>query len=231
MSALPAAPLLHTNLRLTTARDNRYRAAVQAWHLQRVLGKKRDPLTHKRLIDALRVGSEAPGSGSLPPSHVFRRFWSAAAEELRAAVAEAVDGNSFLRNTLVDEYPRLRSLLLTTLARLQRSTEGRSGEVALAAGSGGGAGETSAPGDAGVGGSVWEQDRLLGAASQLLQVFLARSLSRCARLFTLPRYALHRLTLLPSCQVERAGGDDVSQLARGCLRRGRRRGRRGGCRR
>lgn len=42
-------------------------SAVEVWHLQRVLGKKRDPLSHTLFLDVV-----APGDDDLLP---LDRFW------------------------------------------------------------------------------------------------------------------------------------------------------------
>lgn len=43
------------------------RSAVEVWHLQRVLAKKRDPLSHTLFLDVVAPGEEDP----LP----LDRFW------------------------------------------------------------------------------------------------------------------------------------------------------------
>lgn len=84
--------------------------------------------------------------------------------------------SSFIQKSLVDGYPRLRSLLLSTLSKLRRNTEHRGGRSS--------AGTTSdhrlvgGGGSIGVGGRPEDADELLAAAQPLLEVYLARSLSR-----------------------------------------------------
>ena len=84
--------------------------------------------------------------------------------------------SSFIQKSLVDGYPRLRSLLLSTLSKLRRNTEHRGGRSS--------AGTTSdhrlvgGGGSIGVGGRPEDADQLLAAAQPLLEVYLARSLSR-----------------------------------------------------
>jgi len=104
-------------------------------------------------------------------------------------IVEATAASSFVRKTLVDNYPRLRSLLLATLSKLRRNTGRRGGGGGhvdgVGAGAGNGAGATShttvrfgSASLAGVAGREEDADRLLWVAQALLEVYLARSLSR-----------------------------------------------------
>lgn len=52
----------------TQAFDSLHSAAVAVWHLQRVLAKKRDPLSHTLFSDALET------AGALSP---LEHFWCA----------------------------------------------------------------------------------------------------------------------------------------------------------
>jgi hypothetical protein len=110
---------------LAEAAEALRRAALEAWHLQRVLAKKRDPLTHELLSEGAGFGPGAP-----PP---LERFWAAAGAGLARAFAAAHAGGrpGPVREALVAGYPRLAALLAETAARLARDGAARDAPPAL----------------------------------------------------------------------------------------------------
>uniref|UniRef100_A0A061QRR0 Conserved oligomeric Golgi complex subunit 5 n=1 Tax=Tetraselmis sp. GSL018 TaxID=582737 RepID=A0A061QRR0_9CHLO len=93
-------------------------SAVAVWHLQRVLAKKRDPLSHQCFEDVVRVDG-AP--------QLVQRFWSEVHEIMRGRLSAASKppggGRDPIRDTLGQSYPRLASMLEGTLLRLVRDTD------------------------------------------------------------------------------------------------------------
>jgi len=91
------------------------------WHLQRVLAKKRDPLTHECFED-LVVQEGGPS--------LIERFWNDVTTLLRSRLSEAAGlsrtstaGRDFVREALAQGFPRLASQLESTVAKLLRDTD------------------------------------------------------------------------------------------------------------
>ena len=62
--------------RLGAAGEQLHASAVAVWHLQRVLAKKRDPLSHELFIDVVQQTPSSPaGSKQQTPSLPCDRFW------------------------------------------------------------------------------------------------------------------------------------------------------------
>ncbi|GIL71669.1 hypothetical protein Vretimale_885 [Volvox reticuliferus] len=90
-------------------------STVAVWHLQRVVAKKRDPLSHVCFLDVL-VG---PGEPLL-----VVRFWSdvvRSTTDAFASVAKPGKGG-FVRDTLTMAYPRLAGLIEAMFERLTAET-------------------------------------------------------------------------------------------------------------
>ena len=152
--------------RIDSLLERLYRGAIQIWNLQRVLSKKRDPLTHTRLLDAIagstayttylshgHHGATAGGEGAdasaddpalaeasgsavgaaWPPKRasgkltlgtevenvLFERFWGTVTAKVRTQLSLALSSSTFLRDALVEGFPKLRALLLSTCNRIQ----------------------------------------------------------------------------------------------------------------
>ncbi|CAM9928466.1 unnamed protein product [Laminaria digitata] len=144
-----------------------YGTSMEAWSLQRVLDKKRDPTT-RALLDATVRGDRAAGLGA----GAYRAFWDGLCRAVRGAVerallAEGVGGGAVGgdgvggggggggRGTngvaLVSMYPFLRKAFLRLIRRLEDGTAARGaqgskrGDGGLGGGSSaGGAGGTAA---------------------------------------------------------------------------------------
>lgn len=104
------------------------RTALEAWHLQRVLRKKRDPLCGELFIDVVapadKEGAELP----------LDRFWQRVAQGLSGAFSSAfaTPRGGLVRDTLVSGYPRLAAALEAELAgALADSRVGGGAEPAL----------------------------------------------------------------------------------------------------
>lgn len=119
--------------RLGEAMQQLHASAVAVWHLQRVLAKKRDPLSHDLFIDVVQLPA-APDAAS--PPLPCDRFWARAAEATAQAMAAAFSPSKggFVREALTHSYPRLAALLEQTLQRILTDTQvkGVGGTVTLA---------------------------------------------------------------------------------------------------
>lgn len=112
-----------------------YTTSMEAWGLQRVLVKKRDPTT-RALLDAAVRADRAAGLDS----GAYRAFWDALCRAVRGAVERALKaeginvaavgsvvggggGNSGGGVALVAMYPSLRKAFLHLMTRLEQGTE------------------------------------------------------------------------------------------------------------
>lgn len=89
-------------------------AAIAIWHLQRVISKKRDPLT----LIAFSTVMEEESAESL-----LDIFWTAAAESLARAAQQANSRRGPVRDSLVHEFPRLSSLLQAMFERVSQVSD------------------------------------------------------------------------------------------------------------
>ena len=117
--------------RLHECLEQLWRTSVAVWHLQRVLMKKRDPLTHELFIDVVAsrdVGTDN-GSGQLP----LDRFWELAVSALSQAFASAFSAQrgGFVREALVAGYPRLAEALEASCTRIMKDGFARDAPDAL----------------------------------------------------------------------------------------------------
>lgn len=111
--------------RLREACDVLWRAGVAAWHLQRVLMKKRDPLTYELFINVV-----APTERDQLP---LERFWEAATTSVGNSFKSALSAqrSGIVRDTLVASYPRLAGMLENTCVRITKDTSSREAPDAL----------------------------------------------------------------------------------------------------
>lgn len=96
--------------RLETLCDGVHAFTLQVWTLQRVMAKKRDAVSETRFIDV-------PGVGDL-----LTTFWLELTSRLAQEFDDAAAHSSFVRNTLVAEYPRARLMLHNVLDKLYTTT-------------------------------------------------------------------------------------------------------------
>ncbi|KAL3159741.1 hypothetical protein ABBQ38_010147 [Trebouxia sp. C0009 RCD-2024] len=88
---------------------------VSIWHVQRVLAKKRDPLTHVLFIDEC-LDEDSP----LPSEQIWASLTGPLREGLATAAAPVKGG--FVREALTSHYPRLAALLEETFQRILQDT-------------------------------------------------------------------------------------------------------------
>lgn len=138
--------------RLEAGTQKLHATAMSVWHLQRVLAKKRDPITHVLFLDEV-----APSADTLP----CVRFWHALCRTLADQLAKAVGAAGFVKETLTAGYPQLMAVLEAFITNLGRESDQKGVPPAVRLSEG--------TGDA----------RKLFKATELFQnAYLARSLTR-----------------------------------------------------
>eukprot|EP00850_Spirogloea_muscicola_P018813 SM000176S03144 [mRNA] locus=s176:243275:249137:+ [translate_table: standard] len=100
--------------RLQVCMDQVHSIMMAAWHLQRVLAKKRDPITHVIFLD------EVVQPGEVMPTE---RVWEALARTLTSQLKAAFTASSFAKETFVGGFPKLLGLMEDLLERLARDTD------------------------------------------------------------------------------------------------------------
>ncbi|KAK1790241.1 hypothetical protein P4O66_014161 [Electrophorus voltai] len=91
--------------------DQIYVACSQVQHLQRVLTKKRDPVTHVCFIDEI-IKDGTPD--------ILYVFWNAVTRMLSVELQKATEASTFLKQALEGEYPKLLRLYNDLWKRLQQ---------------------------------------------------------------------------------------------------------------
>ncbi|XP_037098459.1 conserved oligomeric Golgi complex subunit 5 isoform X1 [Syngnathus acus] len=86
-------------------------ACKQVQHLQKVLMKKRDPVTHKCFIDEIIKDGEPD---------ILHTFWTDVTTKLREEFHKATQASSFLKQAFEGEYPKLLRLYNELWRRLQQ---------------------------------------------------------------------------------------------------------------
>ncbi|XP_054843806.1 conserved oligomeric Golgi complex subunit 5 [Eublepharis macularius] len=89
-------------------------ACVQVQHLQKVLSKKRDPVTHVCFIEELAKDGQ---------SDILYTFWTAVTRTLASQFQMATDASMFLKQAFEGEYPKLLRLYNDLWKRLQQYSE------------------------------------------------------------------------------------------------------------
>uniref|UniRef100_UPI00398F54D0 conserved oligomeric Golgi complex subunit 5 isoform X2 n=1 Tax=Pristiophorus japonicus TaxID=55135 RepID=UPI00398F54D0 len=86
-------------------------ACGQVQHLQKVLTKKRDPVTHVCFIDEIAKDSQAD---------ILYTFWNSVTEILTVKFQQATNSSTFLKQAFEGEYPKLLRLYNDLWKRLQQ---------------------------------------------------------------------------------------------------------------
>ncbi|XP_048355438.1 conserved oligomeric Golgi complex subunit 5 isoform X1 [Sphaerodactylus townsendi] len=89
-------------------------ACGQVQHLQKVLSKKRDPVTHVCFIDELAKDGQ---------TDILYTFWTAVTRTLASQFQMATDSSTFLKQAFEGEYPKLLRLYNDLWKRLQQYSE------------------------------------------------------------------------------------------------------------
>lgn len=100
------------------------RISLSIWHLQRVLIKKRDPLTHEVFIDVVtRDGTPLP----------LDRFWegavAAVATAFKSCHNDTTQRGGIVRSAIVSSYPRIAAMLESMCSKILKG--GTSGDVRI----------------------------------------------------------------------------------------------------
>ncbi|CAI9719984.1 conserved oligomeric Golgi complex subunit 5 [Octopus vulgaris] len=93
--------------------DNIYAACAQIQHLQKVLTKKRDPVTHICFIEELSKTSDEP-------INIMQDFWESVTSILTDEFKAAARDTSFLKQAFEGEYPKLLRLYNDLWKRLHQ---------------------------------------------------------------------------------------------------------------
>ena len=139
--------------RVDAAMDGVHRHAMSVWHLQRVLAKKRDPLTQTLFLDVV-VGKTASTQA------LCDKFWAYFAKGMSEHLARAHAAAGFVSGALVKDFPRLIGALEGAVSRCGRDADAAKG----------------APGCVRRDGSTRTQ--VLRAVEPIASAFFARSLTR-----------------------------------------------------
>eukprot|EP00892_Ulva_mutabilis_P001404 jgi/Ulvmu1/11264/UM073_0036.1 len=89
-------------------------AAVVVWHLQRVVNKKRDPLTLAAFVDAVQ-GADGPT--------LVDTFWQQVATVFAQTLQQTHARGGAVRDTLAHSFPRFLNLVESMLDKAARETE------------------------------------------------------------------------------------------------------------
>ncbi|KAJ7407104.1 component of oligomeric golgi complex 5 [Willisornis vidua] len=94
--------------------DQIYSACGQVQHLQKVLTKKRDPVSHVCFIEEIVKDGQ---------SDILYKFWTAVTQTLSSQFQSATDSSMFLKQAFEGEYPKLLRLYNDLWKRLQQYSQ------------------------------------------------------------------------------------------------------------
>jgi len=110
--------------RLTSSMDTIYSALIAMWHLQRVASKKRDPITHVCFIDVLVTSSTSTIITNEEQQMMLTdKFWNTFVEVITQHLTNAFKSSGFIKDALIECYPRLYNLFNDLIHRVQRDTD------------------------------------------------------------------------------------------------------------
>ncbi|OCT89130.1 conserved oligomeric Golgi complex subunit 5 [Xenopus laevis] len=98
--------------------DQIYASCVQVQHLQKVLTKKRDPVSHVCFIDEIAKDGH---------SDILYKFWSSVTQILCCQFEKATNFSMFLKQAFEGEYPKLLRLYNDLWKRLQQYSQNLQG--------------------------------------------------------------------------------------------------------
>ncbi|XP_068132384.1 conserved oligomeric Golgi complex subunit 5 isoform X2 [Hyperolius riggenbachi] len=101
--------------------DQIYSACVQVQHLQKVLAKKRDPVSHVCFIDEIAKDGQ---------SDILYTFWNSITCILSSQFEKATNSSTFLKQAFEGEYPKLLRLYNDLWKRLQQYSQNLQGSFA-----------------------------------------------------------------------------------------------------
>ncbi|XP_053319174.1 conserved oligomeric Golgi complex subunit 5 [Spea bombifrons] len=106
--------------------DQIYSACVQVQHLQKVLTKKRDPVSHVCFIDEIAKDGQAD---------ILYTFWNSVTQRLSSQFTKATNSSTFLKQAFEGEYPKLLRLYNDLWKRLQQYSQNLQGSFTSSGGS------------------------------------------------------------------------------------------------
>ncbi|XP_040268774.1 conserved oligomeric Golgi complex subunit 5 isoform X2 [Bufo bufo] len=98
--------------------DQIYASCVQVQHLQKVLTKKRDPVSHVCFIDEIAKDGQ---------SDILYTFWNSVTQILSSHFEKATTFSTFLKQAFEGEYPKLLRLYNDLWKRLQQYSQNLQG--------------------------------------------------------------------------------------------------------
>jgi hypothetical protein len=100
--------------RIGACMDQLHSIVVAAWHLQRVLSKKRDPISHIRFLDEVMQAGDPM---------LTEQVWEALVNSFGSQMKSAFTASSFVKEIFVMGYPKLLGLIDSLVERLFRDTD------------------------------------------------------------------------------------------------------------
>ncbi|KAM9312504.1 conserved oligomeric Golgi complex subunit 5 [Gastrophryne carolinensis] len=94
--------------------DQIYAACIQVQHLQKVLMKKRDPVSHVCFFDEIAKDGQ---------SDILYAFWSSVTQILSSQFEKATNSSTFLKQAFEGEYPKLLRLYNDLWKRLHQYSQ------------------------------------------------------------------------------------------------------------
>lgn len=99
--------------RMGPCMDQLHSVMIAVWHLQRVLSKKRDPISHSGFLEeVIKTGDQL----------LTERVWESLVKAFTSQMKSAFTASSFVKETFVLGYPKLLSMIDNLLERLIRDT-------------------------------------------------------------------------------------------------------------
>ncbi|KAH7424625.1 hypothetical protein KP509_11G016500 [Ceratopteris richardii] len=100
--------------RMGPCMDQLHSIVVAVWHLQRVLSKKRDPISHAGFLEeVIQVGDQL----------LTERVWEGLVKTFTSQMRSSFTASSFIKETFVSGFPKLLSMITNLLERLSRDTD------------------------------------------------------------------------------------------------------------
>ena len=101
-------------------------AGMSVWHLQRVLAKKRDPISHALFLDEVTRASSAGGATKQARAPPCERFVAAFSKGTGEVLQRSHAAAGFARDTLLVGFPRLVTLIQGLHERLAKDSDAAS---------------------------------------------------------------------------------------------------------
>ncbi|CAM6070594.1 unnamed protein product [Sphagnum tenellum] len=110
--------------RIGACMDQLHSIVVAAWHLQRVLSKKRDPISHIGFLDEVMQAGDPM---------LTEQVWEALVNSFGSQMKSAFTASSFVKEIFVMGYPKLLGLIDSLVERLFHDTDVKGVPLAIKA--------------------------------------------------------------------------------------------------